>query len=213
MAVPWNDEDPRDLTLIEENLRRVLRLIVRSAPRRDTPSVTMAQDWHRKIYRDVGIPVPYYAGEIRNSDPDFPELFGYEVTVGPNPGVPSRHVPAQTESFESFMAEAVGRLDSIVRAGERPSQPGEIHSVLTLCAISHGEWVRIHPFANGNGRTGRLWANWCAVRYGLPPFVRLRPRPAGAAYGHAAADSMRGDHRAMVIVFVDLLTSRLRVGD
>ena len=46
----------------------------------------MAQDWHRRIYRNIRAPVPYYAGEIRNSDPDFPELFGYEVAVGSSPG-------------------------------------------------------------------------------------------------------------------------------
>ncbi len=169
----------------------------------------MAQDWHRRIYRNVRLPVPYYTGEIRNSDPDFPELFGYEVAVGSSQGVPSRHVPAQLESFESFMVEAVDRLDPILRVGERPSDTGAIHSVLTLCAISHGEWVRIHPFANGNGRTARLWANWGALRYGLPPFVRLRPRPAGQACGLAAADSMRGDHRAMVIALADMLGRRL----
>jgi len=209
LPVPWNEDDPRDLTVIEENLRRVLGNIVRRASERDPPSVTMAQNWHRRIYRGARIPVPYYAGEIRDSDPELPELFGYEVAVGSSPGVPSRHVPAQLESFERFMVEAVGRLDSILRVGDRPSEADAVHSVLTLCAISHGEWVRIHPFANGNGRTARLWANWCAVRYRLPPFVRLRPRPAGDAYGLAGIDSMRGDHREMVIVFVDLLTRRL----
>ncbi len=212
MPVPWDDDDPRDLAVIEENLRSVLSLIVRQSHGRDPPNVAMAQNWHRRIYRNVRVPVPYYAGEIRNSDPDYPELFGYEVIVGSSPGVPSRHVPAQLESFERFILEAVGRLDPIIRAGERPSEAGAIHSVLTLCAIGHGEWVRIHPFANGNGRTARLWANWCAVRYGLPPFIRLRPRPAGNAYGLAAADSMRADHRAMVIVFADMLTRRLLAG-
>ncbi len=209
MPIPWNDDDPRDLAVIEENLRRVLSDIVRRSSRREPPSVAMAREWHRRIYRDVRVPVPYYAGEIRDSDPAFPELFGYEVAVGSSPGVPSRHVPEQLESFERFMVAAVDRLDSIVPVGDRPSAADAIHSVLTLCAISHGEWVRIHPFANGNGKTARLWANWCALRYGLPPFVRLRPRPAGHTYGLAAADSMRGDHRAMVVVFADLLERRL----
>lgn len=213
MPVPWNADDPRDLTLIEANLRRVLRAIVRQAPLRNPPSVALAQGWHRGIYRDVELPVSYYAGEIRDSDPDFPELFGYEVAVGSSPGVPSRHVPGQLERFERWLVEAVGRLDPILPEGDKPTEPGVLHSVLTLCAISHGEWVRIHPFANGNGRTARLWANWCALRYGLPPFVRLRPRPAGDAYGSAAADSMRGDHRGMVIVFADLLEQRLHTSE
>ena len=30
---------------------------------------------------------------------------------------------------------------------------------------------------NSNGRTARMWANSLAMRYSLPPFVHLRPRP------------------------------------
>jgi hypothetical protein len=209
LPVPWNDDDPRDLAVIEQNLGRVLRRIVERALYRETPSVEMAQAWHRRIYRNVPLPVPYYAGGIRGIDPDLPELVSYEVAVGGSPGVPSRYVSGELLRLERFLGQAVGRLDPRIPASERPTEPGEIHSVLTLCAISHGEWVRIHPFANGNGKTARLWANWCALRYGLPPFVRLRPRPAGDAYALAAADSMHGDHRAMAIVFLDLLTSHL----
>jgi hypothetical protein len=49
----------------------------------------MAQDWHRQIYKGVRLPVPYYAGEVRDSDSNFPELYGYEVGVGPQQGVES----------------------------------------------------------------------------------------------------------------------------
>ncbi|MFP5232432.1 MAG: Fic family protein [Acidobacteriota bacterium] len=56
----------------------------------------------------------------------------------------------------------------------------------------HAEWIRIHPFANGNGRTARLWANLVAMRYGLPPSIRLRPRP-NLGYREAPARAMHGD--------------------
>ncbi|MBA3961352.1 MAG: Fic family protein [Chthoniobacterales bacterium] len=77
---------------------------------------------------------------------------------------------------------------------------------------AHNEWARIHPFANGNGRTARLWANWIAMRYGLAPFVRLRPRPAGMAYAEAAAAGMAGQSDAMVPVFRDMLVDLLGLG-
>jgi Fic family protein len=107
------------------------------------------------------------------------------------------------------MESGVGSLDPLIPPGGKPADTAQLHSVLALCALAHGEWVRIHPFANGNGRTARLWANWCALRYGLPPFVRLKPRPQGEGYASAAARSMRGDHRQTVIVFADLLAARL----
>ncbi|WP_366522456.1 Fic family protein [Flagellatimonas centrodinii] len=73
-------------------------------------------------------------------------------------------------------------------------------AVLEVCAWAHAEWVRIHPFANGNGRSARLWANGIAMRYNLPPFVRLRPRP-DAGYAAAGAQAMRGNWQPTVTVF------------
>jgi Fic family protein len=60
--------------------------------------------------------------------------------------------------------------------------------------------VRIHPFANGNGRTARLWANSLAIRYGLLPFIRLRPRT-NSGYAGAGAKAMQGDWEPTAIVF------------
>jgi fido (protein-threonine AMPylation protein) len=169
----------------------------------------MAQDWHRRIYQNVRLPVPYYAGEIRDSDPRFPHLDGYEVIVGTMPGVESRFVPAELARFEASMQESVARLDPVIPVDDRPADVAQLQSVLTLCAYAHGEWVRIHPFANGNGRTARLWANWCAVRYGLPPFIRLKPRPEGSGYALAAMESMKGEHRPMILELANMLERRL----
>lgn len=33
---------------------------------------------------------------------------------------------------------------------------------------AHVEWEKIHPFEDGNGRTGRIIMNWQRVRAGLP---------------------------------------------
>jgi len=168
----------------------------------------MAQEWHRQLYRDMRLPIPYYAGEIRDSDPRFPELFGYEVAIGPFPGVASWLVPEQLAEFEATMQDAVALLDAAIPVNSQPID-AQVRSVMSLCANAHGEWVRIHPFANGNGRTARLWASWSALRYGLPSFVRLKPRPEGSLYSVAAMRSMSGDHRAMVLVLEDMLDRHL----
>jgi hypothetical protein len=68
--------------------------------------------------------------------------------------------------------------------------------------------VRIHPFANGNGRTARIWANAVLMRYGLPPVVRLRPRPDGG-YRDAGVAAMSGDWRPTAAVFRRMLAESL----
>ena len=65
MAIPWNEDDPRDAALIVQNLTNLLRQAAQQAHHRRPPAVSMAQEWHRQIYEGVRLPVPYYAGEIR----------------------------------------------------------------------------------------------------------------------------------------------------
>lgn len=210
MPVAWDEDDPADAPAIEANLRGLLPDVFASATRRDAPRIQMAKDWHGRIYAGTRLPVPYFAGEVRDADPRFPELDGYEVVVGGRPGAPSARVPADLIAFESAMVESVEMLDDVIPRGATPPSAEELHSVLVLCASAHGEWIRIHPFANGNGRIARMWANWCAVRYGIPPFVRLRPRPEGDAYAAAAMRSMNGDHVTTVVLFAEMLERRLR---
>lgn len=107
MAIPWNEDDPRDAAVIVHNLTYVLKDIAQQASHRRPPTVAMAQEWHRRIYDGVRLPVRYYAGEVRDSDPRFPELFGYEVRVGRQRGSESSRVPQLLASFEAAMEKAV----------------------------------------------------------------------------------------------------------
>lgn len=209
MPIAWNDDPPGSALQIESNLRAILATLVADAPTRVTPTISRAQDWHRAIHSGVMLRVPYYAGEIRDTDPAFPELIGYEVMVGSAFGVGSADVPDALRGFEAGMAAITTQLDARLAVGARPADPVDLRAVLIAAAIAHGEWIRIHPFANGNGRTARLWANWVGLRYSLPPFVSLRPRSDGLLYAGAAAASMRRDHDPMVTAFLDMLTSML----
>jgi Fic family protein len=192
------------------NAAKVLSGIAGDADRREPPTVAMAQQWHRDLYDGIARPFDDYAGEVRDSDQNFPDLIGYEVQVGNALGVPSAQVPQALRHFEQGAQVAASRLDAVIAVGAHPSTmaPQELHGVLTFCALLHGNWVRIHPFANGNGRTARLWTNWAAVRYGLPPFVTIKPRP-GQPYGAAAAASMAGDDQVMVAVMEQMLRDYL----
>jgi fido (protein-threonine AMPylation protein) len=209
VPTPWNDDPPASAAQIASSIRAVGDQIVADAPLRLVPSVAMAQHWHRDIYRGVVLPVAYYAGEVRDSDPAYPELIDYEVAVGTAVGVPATDVPDALIRYEAAMQAVVARMDGVIAAGSRPTSTADLYAVLEVAALAHGEWVRIHPFANGNGRVARLWVNWVAVRYGLPFFLSLRPRPAALIYAAAAAASMRGDHQPMVVALLTLLNQHI----
>lgn len=209
MPVAWNNDPPGSDARIIGNIKRLGARIVADAPLRVAPSVAMAQDWHRAAYQGVTLPVPYYSGEIRDTDAAYPELIGYEVSVGTALGVASTDVPVELSGLEAGLRAIVARIDGVVPVGGKPSTVTDLYAVLRIAAIAHGEWVRIHPFANGNGRVARLWVNWVAVRYGLPFFLSLKPRPAGLVYGAAAAASMRGDHGPMEVALLSLLNQAI----
>lgn len=99
-------------------------------------------------------------------------------------------------------------LDELIPTGNMPDA-NVLDAVLDVCGWVHAEWIRIHPFANGNGRTARLWANYVAMRYGLPPFIRLRPRPDGEAYASAGKQAMTGKWEPTAELFRDMLAEFL----
>ena len=195
MPIGWDGDPPQSLSVIATNIAGVAQTVAGQASARVRPSLDLAFDWHRAIYRNVPLPVAYYAGEPRDSDPRYPELIDYEIEVGGLAGVDAADVPAAVAVFEQGMQTAAAALDQVIAAGAIPASATTLAGVIRLAAIAHGEWVRIHPFANGNGRIARCWANFVALRYGLPAFVTIKPRPVNLLYAQAARASMTGDHR------------------
>lgn len=193
----WDDDDPGDATRISTNCHQVLRKIQRDAQARAGISEVDAREWHRLLYQGCAVPSTIYVGNFRG-DAAHHELADYEVGIGrrlsdgypEKMGVWARDVAPTVSRFFQALGSALPVLDQNIPPGSKPQDAAAIGEVITLAAAAHGEWLRIHPFANGNGRTARLIANAIALRYGLPAIVALKPRPAGVQYLMAAQSSM-----------------------
>jgi Fic family protein len=190
----WDEDSPE----LRQNLTRIFEELVEQAERRETPTVELARRWQRSFMQGLKAE-PRYLGAFRGE----PGLERTGVKIGRFRGSPAARVADELKDFEKIIQTAVAELDRNIEVG-RKLNPDQFDAVLDLCAWAHAEWVRIHPFANGNGRTARLWATFIALRYGLPPFVRLRPRPDGG-YTEAGMKAMQGDWEATAIVFRRLL--------
>ena len=179
----WDADSPR----LVQNLVGVLRDARDAALRREVPSLEQARAWHRDTMSGLRVPGPAFVGRFRGEA----GLEAYRVRVGANKGLAPANVGAALGMFERTLQAAVATLDGRDQPGRELDADG-LAAVTDVCAWAHSEWVRIHPFANGNGRTARIWVNFLLMRYGLPPVMRLRPRP-NDGYSEASAAAMKGN--------------------
>jgi hypothetical protein len=191
----WDKDSPQ----LRANLTQILEEIAEAAQHRDLTTVEAARHWQTIVMRGLKAQDKRFVGAFRGE----PELENVAVRVGPNYGVDPADVADSLKQFEAKLQALVAELDGVLPPGHEPNAD-QLAAIVDLCAWAHSEWVRIHPFANGNGRTARLWANSLAMRYGLPPFIRLRPRP-NASYGQAGAKAMKGEWKPTAAVFHRLL--------
>ena len=191
--MPDWDEDSDALF---ENLKNAYRRSRDEARQRVVPDVGLARRWHSMTMVGLAVPDNQFIGHFRGES----GIEGYEVKIGSHPGVLSTLVAQELEKFEQTMQAAVSALDQRIPQGGTVENSDQLNAVIELCAWVHAEWVRIHPLANGNGRTARLWAGFIAMRYGLPPFVTLRPRPDGG-YAAACDSAMEHDWAPTALVF------------
>jgi hypothetical protein len=197
------DEDSAQL---RSNLTQVLRDVRDSAVRRDLPTVEAARNWQANTMAGLEAPDAKYVGRFRGE----PGLENTRVWIDAKEGVAPAQVATELATFEHRLQRAVAALDERYPT-ETDLDADGLAAVIDLSAWAHAEWVRIHPFGNGNGRTARVWANSLFMRYGLPPVVRLRPRPDGG-YGSAGAGAMDRGWQPTAVVFRKLLFDALAEG-
>jgi hypothetical protein len=195
----WDEDSPQ----LRRNLESLLRQIRDEGRQRSALGVESLRGWHAAAMEKLDVPDQSAVGRFRGES----GLKSVEVRIGAHLGVASVDVAEALDKFDAILKSVVAQLDLSIPPGA-DLNADQLAALLAVCGWAHAEWVRIHPFANGNGRTARLLANALAMRYGLPPFVRLRPRPDGG-YGDASEAAMRGEWHPTVAVFRRMLNFAL----
>ncbi|GAA2165132.1 hypothetical protein GCM10009845_21950 [Pedococcus bigeumensis] len=170
------------------------------------PSSTLVLKWHTQSVEGVPLAEPWVKGHYRGQAPPTSRLYGYVNEVGGVPGAPAHDVIRRVrETFED-LNRRLDAIDARIAGGE--SVLDVYADVLATCAWLHGEWVRIHPFADHNGSTARLMTVMVGLRYGVPLNLPGKPRSALPSagllldYNIASGNQMHGDDQLMVL-FLD----------
>ena len=98
---------------------------------------------HRRV---LGFVDPVEAGQLRK----------HQVYVG-------SFVPPSAVEVPGYLEDFLKWLNSL-------EDTRDLHAI-ELAAIAHYKFVCIHPFIDGNGRTGRLLMNLILMRSGFPPVI------------------------------------------
>ena len=159
--------------------------------------------WHGKIFQHV-VPLSYYAGNYRSDDPSKPCL-QKDVAVPPNPGAPYASVPRLMKEFSDELGHQVVDIKRFIA---KATVVEKSRAEIQLVAFAVGQFIKIHPFLNGNGRMSRLVANYFLVRFG---YRLLYPhpydRPVNAEYQAASFACMQDDYKPMFRFILTLLAA------
>jgi fido (protein-threonine AMPylation protein) len=221
-APPWQEDDPKNLSLIQSNAAQLITELQAAAAERILPTAEELCRWHARLYAGCDVPVAGYVGHFRG-DPTVKELIDYEVGLGvrlkdgnlEKMGVWARKAGEEMHAVLAGLHAVFAELDARLPVGKRPTTADQILEVVSFAALAHGEFLRVHPFANGNGRIARLLVAFICLRYGLPMFLHVKPRPESDDYIRASRDSMGrppdflGNHTMTTAVFAHLLADEL----
>lgn len=148
---------------------------------------------HHEIFSGLAFnPYEYFAGHYRGED--YRCLRYYDVGVGADPmvGVPCSYVFAEMDVFRQVISELIAALDAAqhIPNAVLSAEQKLINLVRAACRVLV-EFLRIHPYANGNGHIGRWLVIAFLHRYGFWP--KKWPLNSHPPYDQMLFEYRRGD--------------------
>ena len=115
--------------------------------------------------------------------------------------VPVRIMGAQHEPVQPYLIQP--RMEQLIMSYTESTE-----HIVTKLARFHIEFERIHPFIDGNGRTGRLLVNLELMKAGLPP-IDIKFTDRLAYYDAFDSYRMKREPSAMEKLFAGYINERL----
>ena len=156
-------------------------------PPQDNPLTTSTLcQWHRTLMTGSPMPVQYI-GALRTE----------QGWIGGSSPLDAHLVTAPAEQVPSLLDDLLAYINR-----------GDVDAV-SQAAIAHAQFEIIHPFADGNGRVGRVLIAWILARrlsLVTPPPVSTRIAADVGGYGAGLVLFRMGDHNAWVRWFAQAVS-------
>ena len=183
-----------DVRVVEQYVRALAmgQAVLDGRAGRGGISIALIKDMHRVLMQSE--PPHVRPGEYRDTQAWIGTTARIEDATFVPP--PPAAVPACMEELESSMLQYEARDDEF-----------SVMSIVTQLAVAHAQFETIHPFADGNGRIGRLIMALILAADGYPPLYlsgyMLRYRR--AYYDALASVQLRGNWNTWVIFLCEAI--------
>jgi len=164
----WEYEDFPDYTSVIQSELKDILIGIRQVKVDTYTEAKNTREFHSKVFHKLTPDCcPYYAGHYRGED--FECLKGYRVSVrgdirvGFDPAV----VEVAMEGISGRIGRAVENLDKIFSPDGQMPQKDKILRLVAVAACFFELFLKIHPYANGNGHSARYLVWVILGRYDL----------------------------------------------
>lgn len=181
MACGWDEEvEKANSVAIEREIYRLGLWLIENAATA-VLNANLVRWFHKTVFETI---FPDAAGRIRG--PWCP----HPMTFGP-------HTGAAYEECEKLFEDLGREYEGYIATLDQVDAKTRLESALNVACAHHAEFINIHPFVDGNGRTGRTCVNYFALRYGLR-LVEI-PRIQKSDYELALAEYLLRGRRAPLV--------------
>ena len=127
---------------------------------------------HHELFVNLTPPeCPYFAGHYRGESFKCLRFLNVKVEGDTRVGVPHDRVASELANLQSHILKAgLKALDvAFAMPDDKLSQADKLYNLVKLSCRLLAEFLRIHPYANGNGHIGRLFIWLMLARFGYWP--------------------------------------------
>lgn len=170
LIAPVDDDDPiRTFTDLEKskltkNLFEISKVVRTTDCKIKSYSIPLICSWHKRLFDGIRD----HAGRHRTAD--YGEV---RLTFGPHRSTAREDVPDELNKHISVANNLFAQLNTL----EESLHPTDhVMECIKAAIYLHAEFIKIHPFRDGNGRIGRLIITFVLAKFNIPPLAIEVPR-------------------------------------
>lgn len=176
----WASQSPIGQRAFEEARRAAFLLGVRKGKlRAEDPA-----DWHTSVFTPLGCQPVDRIGCYRSSENHLTAHVFAEGVATPS------WITSLPELVDIHVEELVDKANQAMAQAAELTKAQVFAMLPVLSAEMYSGWLRVHPFCDGNGRTGVCLVDWLCGAVGAFPYM-LRSTELTMFYGRRAEESVR----------------------